>query len=258
MSTGLIIFSRLDSRRLPGKALMPIADRPLLGHVIDRARRVNNVAEMVVATSTRVVDDPIVDFAKAEGVAVFRGALDDVAGRALACCERFGFARFARVCGDRPFFDPDLVSKLAAIHESEELDLATTMVPRTFPPGLTAEVIGTDALRRALAATDDPQDREHVTSYFYRNPQHFRIHNTAAPEGVDFEGVRLVVDDDEDLERARWIVSRVTGPAAHAPMEVVVQLAKEWAASRMDYRHENCGDGQTVPGNEGPGTGEYH
>ena len=37
--TGLIIFSRFNSKRLYGKALINICNRPLLGRVIDIAKQ---------------------------------------------------------------------------------------------------------------------------------------------------------------------------------------------------------------------------
>ena len=40
MNVGVIIFSRMDSKRLPGKALVEIGKRPMLGRVIDRANRI--------------------------------------------------------------------------------------------------------------------------------------------------------------------------------------------------------------------------
>ena len=39
-NSGLIIFSRLDSSRLPQKALKKIGKKTLLEHVIDRAKQV--------------------------------------------------------------------------------------------------------------------------------------------------------------------------------------------------------------------------
>lgn len=68
MTTGLVIFARFDSVRLPGKALADIAGQPLLGHVINRARVVAGALPIVVATTDRDTDDPIVAFADRKSV----------------------------------------------------------------------------------------------------------------------------------------------------------------------------------------------
>jgi spore coat polysaccharide biosynthesis protein SpsF len=226
MSVGIIIFSRMDSNRLPGKALIDIFGRPLLGRVIDRAKHVKGADRVIVATSSRSIDNPIVSFAESESVDVYRGDVDDVAGRALEACKAFDLAKFARICGDRPFFDPELVSRLITMHNELDIDIVTTMFPRTYPPGLTTEIISTDSLELVLSKTSDLEDREHVTNYFYREPHNFKIHNVDIPKNANFDGVHLVVDNDKDLARARWIASQVK--TTHNDVDKIVSLAKEW------------------------------
>ena len=108
---GAIIFSRFDSSRLYGKALIDIEGRCLLGRVIDRAKLIKGISNIVVATSERKVDDPIQEFAKNEGIGTYRGSCDDVYKRAIEACNKFKFDIFARICGDRPFLDYELISK---------------------------------------------------------------------------------------------------------------------------------------------------
>ena len=54
MTIGAIIFSRFSSQRLPGKALIDIQGRELLGRVIDRSRHIKNIDEIIVATSSEL------------------------------------------------------------------------------------------------------------------------------------------------------------------------------------------------------------
>lgn len=226
MTTGAIIFSRFDSRRLPGKALIDVGGMPLLHRVIDRAQRIPGAPPVAVATTTRPEDDTVAALATALGVAVFRGALDDVAGRGLACARQFAFRRFVRICGDRPFFDPGQVAALIALAEDGDRDLATNVQRKTYPAGLTAEVVRTEALACALAASEDPEDREHVTRYFYRHPEAFSIVNIAADE--DWTDVSLVVDTPEDLDRARFIARRLAPDDRTAGAAAVVAAARAW------------------------------
>ena len=228
MTPGVVVFARTGSQRLLSKAFADIAGRPLLGHVVDRAQRVPGNLPVVVATSNWAADDAIEKWCEKEGVEVFRGDLDDVAGRAIACCAAYGFDRFARVCGDRPFHDPDVIALLFDRMEQEALDLATNMAPKTFPAGLTAEVVLVAALSRALASGADTEDREHLTRYFYRAPAGFRIGNVVADPPVCTK-VSLVVDTERDLERIRWIADRLLVPAT-APRDEIVALASQWEA----------------------------
>ena len=61
--TAIIVFARMDSVRLPGKALADLCGRPMLGRVLDRVRRAKRGGRIVVATSERKSDDEIAAFA---------------------------------------------------------------------------------------------------------------------------------------------------------------------------------------------------
>jgi spore coat polysaccharide biosynthesis protein SpsF len=231
MTTGLVIFARMSSGRLPGKSLADIHGRPLLGHVIDRSRGVGGDLPIVIATSTEGSDDAIAAYASREHVECFRGDLNDVAQRALICAQTYKFSRFARICGDRPFFDPGIVTALIARHIGEGLDIASNTVEKTFPAGAAAEIVSTDALRGALEATNNAEDREHVTRYFYNHPEDFKIANLRSDRPED-ANISLAVDTAEDLERANWIASRFSGPAAEQSFDRILELARTWQETR--------------------------
>ncbi len=232
MPLGLVVFARMDSRRLPGKALCDIAGRPLLGRVLDRVRAVHSAPPIVVATSARAVDDPIARFAKAEGVGLFRGDAADVLGRALACADHFAFSAIIRISGDSPFIDPGLIKQCVTRFEAvPEIDLVTNAMPKTFAPGLSVEVIATEALRRASREATATDEREHVTLYLYRHAARFRIENIAAPD-ERYLGITLTIDEPGDLDRATWIAQALGPRAASAPLDEVVALARRFGAER--------------------------
>ena len=229
MSVGAVIFSRYSSMRLPGKALLDIGGRPLLGRVIDRSRLIKGIDRIIIASSTDVEDDSICQFAKAEGIEVYRGSLGNVTERALDACDAFKLTRFARICGDRPFFDPDLVAKLIKLHAKFDLDVATTTFPNTFAPGLAAEVISVEALRRLSSLVVKDDDKEHVTKYFYDHAQKFSIKNIENSSKINMRGLHLAVDEMVDLERARWIAAQVeNGDGCLSPMSQIISYARAW------------------------------
>lgn len=230
MTTGLVIFSRMSSKRLPGKALCSIQGRPLLGHVLDRTRQVHGDIRTVIATSKSIKDDAIAAFAMEESVDLFRGYLDDVLQRAIDCASTYGFARIARVCGDRPFLDPTLIERLIATHIEGDLDLATNAIGQTFPPGLTTEIVATRALKRVAEKTRSQSDHEHVTKYIYEHPDQFRIYNLESDE-LSMGQTNLAVDTPADLERAKWIAARLDPPASASRTEIV-SLAYAWLGHR--------------------------
>jgi spore coat polysaccharide biosynthesis protein SpsF len=210
MSIGAIIACRMDSERLPGKVLKEAGGRPLLGHVLDRCRRVSWLAShVVIATSERQVDDPIAAFAGEERVPVFRGSLDDVAGRLLGAAQEHELDFFFRVNADSPFLEPALFQQAAALLDENDYDLVTNLFPRSFPYGVSVELIRTAALASTRPAFASPDDSEHVTRFFYANSHRLRIRNLCR-QGEDLSRIRLTVDTPEDWERFQQIMSLST------------------------------------------------
>ena len=71
--TGAIIFSRYSSERLPGKALLDISGRCLLGRVIDRTKEIKGIKKSLLQLLHKS-DDQIEAFVQKEGVDIFREA----------------------------------------------------------------------------------------------------------------------------------------------------------------------------------------
>lgn len=227
MTIATVIFSRLDSQRLPGKALKPFAGRPLLGHCIDRALAAEEPDLVIVATTDRATDDGLAAYAEREGAHVFRGSHLDVLGRALACAEAFELTALGRICGDSPFIDPKLIDRMIVAHRENGAEVTTNLQPRTFPTGMSFEIIGMEVLRRLAGATDDPSHREHVTTYIYAHPEAFSIHNvTSDIEGTD--RMPLVVDSIDDLVQANWLMRRLKESGRDFSLENILDLAREW------------------------------
>lgn len=226
MTTGIVIFARMDSQRLPGKVLKPLAGSAILGWTIERCRLAAPDLPIGLATSDRLLDDPVAAFAEAAGLAVFRGDAADVLGRALAAARTFGLDTLVRISADSPFIAPELVAQVIGCHAAERPDLTTNVFPRTYPPGISAEAISLPALERLADLTRDPADREHVTRFAYANPDQFRIVNVTAP--VPYQDLHLAVDSATDFARAAWIAERLPDPAAS--LDEIVTLARRYDA----------------------------
>lgn len=227
---GIIIFSRYDSSRLPGKALIDIEGRSLLQRVIDRVKLVGEGIKIIVATSDRGVEEPIIECATAEGVSVFRGEFDNVAKRAYDCARHYNLTHFARVCGDRAFVPHQLITEFFEWSEKENLDLATNAIDKTYPPGFTTEIVKTDAMETLLASTSLSDDLEHVTKYIYSNMNMFKVGNKVSD--IDYGKISLVVDDENDLDRARYMVRKLGSKPQFAGIEEVVDAAKSWYSKK--------------------------
>ena len=62
--TTAIIQVRLNSKRLPGKALLKINNKTILQNIIDRLKKSKSIKKIIVSTSDNNSDYPIVRFCK--------------------------------------------------------------------------------------------------------------------------------------------------------------------------------------------------
>jgi len=236
MSVGALIFSRFSSKRLPGKALIDIDGRCLLGRVIDRTKLIKGIDRIIVATSIENDDDEIARFSDSNGVDFFRGSLENPSKRALDACDHFKLLKFARICGDRPFFDPELNSQLISLADGNNYDLVTTTNQKPLPPGLTAELITVTSLRDNISRFSF-DNQEHVTSFFYENESLFNIKRIKPPSYITSDSdIRLVVDDNVDLRRAKSIASLIKSKeSSNNFMPEIVSLATSWDNQNVKF-----------------------
>src|SRR6185312_678692 len=104
-----VIQARTGSTRLPGKVLLPLAGRSVLGWVV-RAARHSGVDDLVVATTTEAGDDEVVAECRRLGVDVARGPVDDVLDRFVRAVEGRNAAAVVRFTADCPLLDPCVVA----------------------------------------------------------------------------------------------------------------------------------------------------
>lgn len=197
---GIVVLSRMGSRRLPGKALAPLAGRPLLGWVLARLQRCARADCQVVATSDLPRDDAIVDYCRSMSVPVFRGSETDVLGRLRMTADAFHLSDVVRISGDSPLLDPRLVDEAIARHLETAAELTTNAYPRTVPNGMSVEVLSHSLLSRMDDCVADADDREHVTPWAYRAENGVAVQGIGAAGGYDPDNRRLVVDTSDDLQ----------------------------------------------------------
>lgn len=212
----------MRSQRLPGKVLRDLAGRPLLQYVLERLQRCRALADVVVATSTDRSDDPVAEFCAARGISCHRGPLEDVAGRFVEVVRALDLDACVRVSGDSPLLDPGLVDRGTSLFD-HSVDLVTNVRARTFPPGQSVEVVRGEALVDAYERMVEPDDREHVTTLFYREPGRYRIQSfeAARPYGA----LKLSVDTEDELAAVAALIGRMKRPHWEYGLDEIARLA---------------------------------
>ena len=229
-----VIQARLGSTRLPGKALLDVAGRPMLSHVIERARAIPGVDGVVLATTVNPLDDALVDFARRGDIPWVRGSENDVLDRFHVVVTEHPCDVIVRVTPDCPLLDPRVSGLVLAEYLRREpgVDYASNVHPPTYPDGLDTEIFSRDALERAWREAALASDREHVTPYIWKNPDRFRLVNVTAD--ADRSGLRWTVDEKADLEFVRAVYARLGAGAIFGLDDVLALLRREPALADIN------------------------
>ncbi len=199
--TGVFLQARIDSSRLPGKALLMIGPFTIVEHAMARLKRIP--AERYVL----VCDYPSVEIfrplARRHGFEIFGGPKEDVLARFVQASDLFQVDTIVRATADNPLVSWEYGARTLLQHRKSGADYSTFT---GLPIGTGVEVVQSDALRRANSESSDPYDHEHVTPYVYRSGL---FHLDTHPSDVDssLSEMRVTVDTREDYERLLDLVT---------------------------------------------------
>lgn len=229
MKLAVIVQARLSSRRLPGKVLAPIGPHPLLGLLLARLRHATDLPPVIVATSTESSDDQVADYAQAQGVDCCRGSLEQVAQRYATVIATYGLTAFVRVCADSPWLDPRLIQRAIALYQPGVVDLVSNVLPRTFPKGQSIELVDASCFMAALPRFETAADFEHVTAYFHRQRDAFRIRTFSHTHDCSKE--TMTVDEPADLALSNRLYAALMRPYWTYGWEELLALQQQLATT---------------------------
>ncbi len=206
MKTAAIIQARMGSTRLPNKVLLPVLGKPLLGWMLDRISTCTEVNDIIVATTKNPHDDVIAQFVESVGHKVFRGSEEDVLDRYMQAANLVHPDAVARITADCPLLDPLVLGKLIRDFEAMELDFLSNSepLPSSWPDGMDVSIVRFKALQEAWRQAIKPSDREHVTFFFWNNPQRFKCQRVE--HQPDWSIYRVTIDYSEDFELLKTII----------------------------------------------------
>ena len=87
---------------------------------------------------------------------------------------------------------------MVSIFNKNNYEILTNVFPRSFPKGQSVEIINKKVFLKYETKFKSASDKEHVTKYFYKNPNLFKIKNFK--NHSDFSNLNMSVNDIKDLE----------------------------------------------------------
>lgn len=197
--THIFIQARMSSSRFPGKILAPLHGKPILKHVIDRAKQVENAEKVIVLTSPEESDNPVVAYLEHINCFYFRGDLSNVFERFQSALKVFPCDYFVRVSADSPFIDSKLIEFMINKIKKNDNDIISNVVKRTFPKGQSIEIAKSKTFLSVDRSLLTSEEFEHVFPYFYRNQSCYKIDSVENTR--DESHLNYCVDTLQDLQR---------------------------------------------------------
>ncbi|MBS0969775.1 3-deoxy-manno-octulosonate cytidylyltransferase [Chimaeribacter arupi] len=247
MSFIAIIPARFGSSRLPGKPLADIHGKPMVVHVMERARE-SGADRVIVAT-----DHPdVVAAVEAAGGEVCLTRADHQSGteRLAEVIDRYGFSDddiIVNVQGDEPMIPPVIIRQVAQNLAGCAAGMATLAVPiesaeEAFNPNAVKVVRDAQGFALYFSRATIPwdrdkfaQSREHIGEHYLRHigiyayrAGFIRRYVTWAPSTL--ENIELL----EQL-RVLWYGEKIHVDVAHAVPTVGVDTAEDLARVRAAF-----------------------
>jgi spore coat polysaccharide biosynthesis protein SpsF len=206
---GGLVRARMTSERLPGKALVPIAGRPAILHLLERMAACEYLepGRTVLCTTTDTADDPLADAVLGGGFRVFRGNRLDVIDRLYQAAREHGFDAVVQVDGDDVCVDPGYMTRVV---DRLLLDDETDVVLATgLPLGVAAKAIRFRAFERVIESYCPGDNSTGGFAYFTKTGLCKVAEIGPASEADVHERARLTLDEPEDLEFFRQVFERL-------------------------------------------------
>lgn len=200
LKVGILIIARMNSSRLPGKALIPILNKPAILYLIERAKLCKSADIILLCATTNKEDDALAALTAEEGIKCYRGEEIDVLKRILGACEQEQLDIAVRVTGDDIFLSPSHLDEAVYYLMSTNSDYCHN---KGLPSGTECEVFTVEALKTIYDFAEQPENTEYLT-YYVENENFQKSELVVAPEFR--RNVSLTLDTPEDLEKITFLL----------------------------------------------------
>jgi len=200
----IIIPARLSSARLPKKHLFKIGNLRVIEIIFKRLSKNFKEENIFIATSNNKFDNELCEFCKKKNINFFRGSLSNVVNRVYKLAITQKAYGFVRINGDSPLIITSIIKKALKIFKTKKYDLVTNVFPRSYPAGMSVEIIKTQVLKKIIKKNKKKIHKEHITSYIYENYKDFRIYNIKNKK--NYSNVHLAIDTYRDFLKIKKIL----------------------------------------------------
>jgi spore coat polysaccharide biosynthesis protein SpsF len=239
MKIYVLLQARMGSSRLPGKIMLPLADKLVIEHDIERIRKSKMINDLIVCTTTNKKDNCIAELCEKNNVKYYRGSENNVLDRYYQSAISFEKPDIiVRITSDCPLIDPNIIDDMISnylliMNESQYYcpKFADPNKSHTFPDGFNPEIFTFSALEEAWNNAISDYDKEHVGPYIKRHHGnlYYEIKPNKKYENLDLTLLHLSLDTPTDYKLLCNIFDNVYNKNKDFIMDDI-----------LDYLNDNC------------------
>jgi spore coat polysaccharide biosynthesis protein SpsF len=212
------VEARMSSSRLPGKVMMNLNKKPMIGFLIERLKKSQLINNIAVATSLSRKDDKLVKYLHKENINFYRGSENNVLSRIKNTCKKFNAEIVVQLTSDNPLVDVEMIDYMIKFFLKKRKNKINFLSnsglgnfkKRQIPFGFDVQIFRfKDLLRISNKKELTSSHREHPSLYFYKEGKNeFNIRNINLPKKWRSKIIyRLTVDEKEDYILISKIIS---------------------------------------------------
>lgn len=220
----------MRSSRLPGKVMLPLADKLLILRMYERVAFSNCTGKIVVAVTNDQSDNELALECRKNNLDVFRGSSLDLLDRHYKAAKKFDAEAVIKIPSDCPLIDPEIIDRviLYYINNSDKFDYVSNLHPPSYPDGNDVEIMSFKTLEHAWINAKKDFEREHTTPYIWENPDKFRIGNVLWETGLDYSMThRFTIDYKEDYEFIKRVYDELYYQTPMFSLNDILSLLKQ-------------------------------
>lgn len=121
------------------ESIKKVLGKTLLEYQIERVKRSKTIDEIIIATTTKESDNPIVQLCQQLSIPYYRGSEEDVLLRYYEAATEFNVDVVVRLTSDCPVIDPKVIDKVITyyVNNRSKYDYVSNS---SYPRGMDTEV----------------------------------------------------------------------------------------------------------------------
>lgn len=205
----IIVQARAGGTRFPDKMQALLLGQPVLLWTLQRLTVLTVPHKLVVAFPSSAPNQRLATLCERHGYDTILPDVGeaDVLGRYQATAEHYNAETIVRITADCPLIDARVIEGCLNVYRDpfRRVQYDHVGIAAEWMEGMDCEVFSRNALEMADFEAEDPIDREHVTSYLWRQPS--RFHCATYPCPMDLTPYQTSIDTPQDLLLAQGILS---------------------------------------------------